>query len=208
VTLRQAPGVVAAVTALLLTSCGGGDLRTGGSASPTAEASDPTSSSGAETSAAPEPTESSASSPDVPLPDGATLRTAEGVSITVPRGFDGDEEGRPDQPRISVRESDRSQITLSTRQQVGAPDFELFKEIALESTPSALRLTAQPDRELLGQPAYHFSGRLDQYQQTDQFGVVTPDGVVVSLEFWTLTTYTPAERAEIIEPVLASISLG
>lgn len=189
--------------------CGSGESRTTGAAEPDATAPSDSSSPGEtdSSSPSPEPSESSPASPSVELPDGPVLRTVDGVSIRVPRGFDDGEEARPDRLLISIRESDLSRIRISTREQIGEEDFERLKEIAFDSSSANLPLRVQPDREILGEPAFHFAGPLNRYQRTDEFGVVV-DGIVVSISFWTLATNTPAQRAEVIEPVLASIEVG
>ena len=109
---------------------------------------------------------------------------------------------------ISFRASDRSRITLSSTPIIGEPDVETFQRIALQSARSTVDVEVQPERELLGEPTYHFSGRFDQFQQVDELGVELPDaGIAVMLTFRTLSTFTPAQREEIIEPVLASIEV-
>ena len=207
--------MMAASLLLVLTACGGGGGSRVGGAAPTtqsggAEPSSTTAPSGpgdAESTPGESSGEPSPEGPSVALPDGPTLRTSHGVSVTVPRGFDDGQAGRLDTVLISQRESDLSEITVSTRRQVGEQDFETFKEIALESTPSSISLREEPDRELLGQPAYHFTGAWNRYQRADEYGVVV-DGTVVSLRFVLLETLTQAQRAEIVEPVLASIEVG
>ncbi|GAA4674954.1 hypothetical protein [Nocardioides nanhaiensis] len=205
-------GATAVLVALvaLVTGCGTDEPRTGGSQETSAEtsqgASESPSDSGSPSDSASGAAESSTPSPSVAPADGPTLRTTDGVSVTVPRGFDDGQAGRLDTVVISQRESDLSEITVSTRQQVGEQDFETFKAISLESTPSAISLREEADRELLGQPAYHFAGAWNRYQRADEFGVVV-DGTVVSLRFVLLKTLTPAQRDEVIEPVLASIAV-
>lgn len=201
-----AASVLVVLTAL--TACGGdGEPRVGG-ADPPAPAASPSSPEPPVESSGPSgSSEESSDSPSVAPADGPVLRTSDGVSIRVPRGFDGDPEGRPDQPRISERDSDLSSISFSTRQQIGERDFESFKQISRESRSSGAGFRVQPDRELLGEPAYHFTSTWSRYQRSDEFGVVL-DGTVVSVRFVLLKTLTSAQRAEVVEPVLASLQVG
>lgn len=218
--ITPAVGRSLALTALVVAvavGCGEGEPRTGGADAsgaatpegrPSAEEeAAPGTSEPAEPSEPSEPSGSSASE-GYPPADGPTLSTTNGASLRVPRGFDDGQEERLDTVLTSERASDLSSITLSSRSIVGEADFELFKQIALESTPEAISLRVLPDRELLGQPAYHFAGAWNRYQRVDQFGVEVPEaGIVASVQFVLLKTLTPAQRAEIIEPVLASLSV-
>lgn len=211
-TVGRSLALTALVVALAV-GCGEDEPRTGGvdasgvatpEGRPSAE--DETAAGSSEPAEPPEPSGSSASE-GYPPADGPTLSTTNGASLRVPRGFDDGQEERLDTVLTSERASDMSSITLSSRSIIGEADFELFKQIALESTPEAISLRVLPDRELLGQPAYHFAGSWNRYQRVDQFGVEVPEaGIVASVQFVLLKTLTPAQRAQIIEPVLASLS--
>ena len=213
--MRSLGTAAASVLLAVLTACGGGGESRVGGAAPTTEAS------GVEASSNPtpsepggtdggtpgeSPSEPTSGGPSVTPADGPVLRTSEGVSIRVPRGFDADAGGTV---VSAARQSDLASVIMSTRPIIGEPDFDQLKRIARQGRSAAPNFRVLPDIEWAGEPAFHFVSDFTEFMRRDEYGMERPEeGLIVSLEISTLDQMPRAERDELIGSVLASLDVG
>lgn len=209
---RRGVGVLAGAV-LVLSACGGGDdVRTGGAVGPS---DPPSSASPASPSVSPEAEPSGGAEPSEPsdpaarpATGGPTLRTRDGVSMTLPVSFREAQRIVGGSNAIINRAEDLTEVSLTTGPLIGELDVERYHEIARQSTESLPRFRVLPDIELFGQPAHHFVNDLTEFQREDRFGVfLIEEDLDISLRFTTLKEMPRAEREELIGSVLASLRL-
>lgn len=202
--MKRSLGSLTVCAVLVLTSaCSGGDdpaPGAGGTAS-TPEGSAPSSD---------EPTaEESPEEPQTPEVEPATGPdlTQTNLSVRAPEGWTLTREGDPFSGQASEGLSsifvteieDFGDGLLSTRQQA---------EIAQNAGSYLTKPKILEPVEIDGREWYHVAGPTDRVRHVDAFGT-SEDGLSYSVDIsLNLATFTPAERQELVDSVLASISIG
>lgn len=211
---RTGAAAAAVVLATLLGACGDDEPRTGGvdgGQTPTETSSQGSSSPAAPPSSSEPPADDATepgSSTVAPATGGPVLRTEDDVAITTPGSFRGSQVSEDGGISIIIRPSDLAEISLSTGSLIGAPDFEEYKRVARTTRESLPALKVLPDRELLGQPAYHFVSEVTEFQRQDTFGVaLLEEDLGITVRIVTLKDMPAAEREELVGSVLASLRL-
>ena len=199
------PLLVAAV--LALTGCG--DDPEGGDADPTGPTSQPTGASPTPPTTA-DPTETgepSASSSSTVAPATGDLLELPNVSVRAPKGF------RADPPDLTYlrfafeRDGIQSIALANTPALVQDVPLRDQAEISIRNSAYSEQPKIQKPVEIGGVTMYHYGGRVNENEYVEEYGAIY-DGSQVSVNFLLAATASAAERQQLVDSVMATLTLS
>ena len=144
--------------------------------------------------------------PEVEPASGPDL-TQTTLSVRAPRGWTLTKEGDP----FSAQATDGlSSIFVTEIEDFGDGLLDIGEQarIALDSGPYLQEPTVLEPVEIDGREWYHISGPTDRVRHIDAYGT-SEAGVSYSVDIsLDRATFTPAQRRELVDSVLASVTLG
>lgn len=202
--VKRAIAAAAVASALLAAGCGGsadpsGD-PTGSGPSPTASGSSTSPSTDESTSTTPTatPTATPATGPLLEMPD---------VSVRAPAGW----KLQKQVVDFSIDAKAPGSITgvqLSDQSALGEASLQKLARVTVQSYGESGSVRAVDTVTIDGVESYHVTGNTSRFDQVDDYGAIR-DGAQVNLHFlFEKKDFTPAERQDIIDSVLASWSWG
>ncbi|WP_110181927.1 hypothetical protein [Nocardioides solisilvae] len=206
--MRLKPLFVTCSLLLALTACVDGsdsEDAAGSGATPSGAASASTSgdpSASAEAQALAEEVEPS---PTPVLEMGQTLEV-EAARLRGPKGWDSDDAPTDTIKILQSKEDMWAFISIAeTEDELGITETDIRRKgrVAMDNHSSSPGVRLRKPGELGGVPAYHLSGKSDDFTWLEKFGV-THNGYSVSLQFELPTDYSPARRQRIVDSVLAT----